>query len=720
MGLRVSSSMTMLTVMIGLMMMMMMGMPLRVIVAVGADISWTAQQRGGKSVAGAESAYNEEVGDMQGARELQAEPSSPFSVINTTLLRAPRVVLTTTQLLSPTAGNPTCFHFIRGVVFSSQTGVFFYLQRDSCFNYTAQDAVDRLSIHKCDMRGMAGSGPAQANSSLLTVERGDDNRNGTAVSDFPTSTRYLLSTFDLSRSEQHLVLPCYGHALAFVNTTDGSSSTYEISNFLGYAGAFNPNHTIFYVGNGSCLLYSVMDGDSPGSFVNDFRSKSCYTDFRSVLFGHRTFLQDGSYLYAWDIPHRTFLGLDLISGEVDHEIKIPQTKELGLGDFVLTQDGCSLFVVAYAGKYILRAAFEKPRGNVVTVENVITFTSAYRSIGTVALDNDDSHLYVSTSDGELFQFPINKSALGECSGAFPTPAAPTGATTVYPSASPASSTESYPSSSLSEPSPESSSSSPSPSPPAAQSIGPGAYPAAGASSSAGHDGSSTRVSGRSADTLSSPSPATVQTPPRGGVSVGVLAGSLVAACLVASILGGALVLLVSRSRKSPMAASGGMAARSTALENPVERLDCARDCDDDDDEDGDSVRGSEDHEDGEDSIDSAGGGDDDKSVEGSDNNVDGEDPVDASGDCAGDGKDDDSLENSDDDGDEENSVEDDPVRADADAALGCADGGCDEEYSVDASDEDGGGEVSVDCAFDDDGGAAWRCCFCWKCTAAFL
>ncbi|GBG67056.1 hypothetical protein CBR_g78837 [Chara braunii] len=523
MGLRVSSWMTMLTVMIGLMMMMMMAMPLRVIVAVGADMRWTAQQRGGKSVAGAESAYNEEVGDMQGARELQAEPSSRFSVINTTLLRAPRVVLTTPLLLRPTASVTQCFHYIQDVVFSSQTGVFFYLQQDSCLNSTAGNRFDRRSIHKCDMRGMAGSGPAQANSSLLTVEWGDDNGNGTAVSDFPTSIRYWLSTLDLSRSDRHLVLPLLDKGLAFVNTTDGSRTTYDISNSLGYAGAFNPNHTIFYVGNESCLLYSVMDGDSPGSFVDDFRSKACYTDFRSVLFGHRTFLQDGSYLYAWDIPHRTFLGLDLISGEVDHVIEIPQIQKLGLGDFVLTQDGCSLFVVAYAGKTILRAAFEKPRGKVVTVENVTTYTSAYRSIGTVALDNDDSHLYVSTSDGQLFEFPINKSALGECSGAFPTPAAPTGA------ASPS------------------------------------------GASSAGDDGSSTRVSGRLADTLSSPSPASVQTPPRGRVNVGVLAGSLVAACLVSSILCGALVLLVSRSRKSAKAESGVMTAMSTALEHPVER-----------------------------------------------------------------------------------------------------------------------------------------------------
>ncbi|GBG67082.1 hypothetical protein CBR_g78863 [Chara braunii] len=151
------------------------------------------------------------------------------------------------------------------------------------------------------------------------------------------------------------------------------------------------------------------------------------------------------------------------------------------------------------------------------------------------------------------------------------PFSPTGATSAYPSASPASSTESSPSSSLPEPSTKSSSSSssPSPSPPAVQSTG--ASSAAGELSSAGRDGSGTGVSGRLADTLSSPSPRILQTPPRGGVSVGVLAGSLVAACLVASVLGGALVLLVSRSRKSAKAESGGMTATFSALEHPVER-----------------------------------------------------------------------------------------------------------------------------------------------------
>ncbi|GBG67061.1 hypothetical protein CBR_g78842 [Chara braunii] len=557
MGLRVSSSMTMLTVMIGLML-MMMGMPLRVIAAVGADnMCWTAQQRGGKSVAGAESAYNDEVGDMQGPRELQAEPSSAFSVISTTLLGTPRVVLTTTQLFRPAANDITCSRYIQDIVFSSQTGVFFYLQKDSCFYATAGNEAHRWSIHKCDMRGIASSGPAPAISSLLTVDWGDDNGNGTPVSDFPTSIRYWLSTLDLSRSERHLVLPLSNKGLAFVNTADGSRTTHGISYFLGYTGAFNPNRTIFYVGDYSCLHSSVMDGDSPGSFVDNFRRKACYTDFHSVVFKHRNFLEDGSYLYALDIPKTTLLGFDLIRGELAQVTAIPQM--LGLRDSVLTQDGCSLFVVAYAGKIIMRVAFDKPRGKVVTVENVTTYASEYHRMETVALDNDDSHLYVSTSDGQLFQFPINKSALGERGGAFPTAAAPTGATSAYPSASPASSTESSPSSPLPEPSTESSSSSPSPSPPAAQSTG--ASPAAGASSSAGHDGSSTGVSGRLADTLSSPSPATVQTAPRGGVSVGVLAGSLVAACLVAAILGVALVLLVSRSRKSARAESEGMTAR---------------------------------------------------------------------------------------------------------------------------------------------------------------
>ncbi|GBG67075.1 hypothetical protein CBR_g78856 [Chara braunii] len=338
---------------------------------------------------------------------------------------------------------------------------------------------------------------------------------------------------DIMRDERHLLLPLLDRGIAVVSTEDGSRTSYTMSIFRGFTGALNPSRTIYYVGTYRCIKYSVMDGDSPASFGNEFRSISCPT-VSGLLFSRRNFLQDGSYLYAWEKSNRTVLGIDLISGAVT---AIPQIRDQAVGDFALTQDGCNMFAIA--GKSIMRADFDKPGGKVVKVEYVTTYASQHYDIRTASLDNDGSHLYVATSNGQLLQFPINKSALGECSGALPTPAAPTGAASAYQSPSPAPST--------------------------------GASPAAGALSSAGHDGSSTGVSGRLADTLSSPSPTTVRTPPRGRVNVGVQACSFVAACLVSAVLGGALVLLVSRSRKSAKAESGVMTAMSTALEHPVER-----------------------------------------------------------------------------------------------------------------------------------------------------
>uniref|UniRef100_A0A388KAF9 Uncharacterized protein n=1 Tax=Chara braunii TaxID=69332 RepID=A0A388KAF9_CHABU len=653
-----SRSMAMLVV---VMVTMITSMPAQVLAAVGADGSLTAE-RGRGSVLGTESAHHGD-GIMRGARKLEADSSPAFSIRNTTLLQASRVVFTATDASAcRTSDLLSCFRWVRRVVFTSETGVFYYLLEDSWRNSSSFDLHHAQSVHKGDLRGIASVGDAQANSSLLTLRWTTDDLNGTAASAAGTqgseeAPPYFVG-FDLSRDERNLVMPT-DRGLAFVDTMDGSTTSYELPGFEVDFGAFNPNRTIFYVARDGCLDYSVMDGESPGSFANEFRSQACRA-YGELTLSHQSFLQDGSYIYArGQSVYSEIIGINVVNrsmGLIAQTDVANMSKTLpGAWSFsdptlAVTQDGCNLFFAADSDTNIGRMAFDKPRGKMVKMETVAEcILPGGCLIRTLVLDNDDSHLYVSIQTGQLFEFSINKLALGRCSGALPTPAARTLNTSTHPSSqsSPASSRESpAPPSSPSSSSPlpaqpsdasapagsssssspsssetsreQSSASSPMQSPDASTESSPSSFlsqrltdlssssspapvlsmdsspsswsseprtesssssqlparstdtsSASESSSSLGHDGSSTRVSSRFADTASTSLPANVQTPPREGVSLGVMAAVVVAACLVAAILGGAFVILVSRSRKSVLAGTGGSTATSSALERPV-------------------------------------------------------------------------------------------------------------------------------------------------------
>ncbi|GBG67083.1 hypothetical protein CBR_g78864 [Chara braunii] len=538
-------------------MMTMMAMPLRVLAAVGADGSLTTE-RGRES--------------------------------------GSRVVFTATNPAYAAYGTRECFIWVRDVVFTSERGVFFYVHHDSCWNTTSGAYVrGGRSLRKGDLRGIASSGDAQGNSSVVTLQWSQASLNATAAiaADSLGKGSYAdFWGFDLSRSEGHLVAPVIW-GLAFVNTMDGSRTTFPIADFGCTFGAFNPNRTILYVGNRGCLVYSVMDGESPESFVDNFKPLACPTDTKlsSLSFGHRSFLQDGSYLYARDDSNAKILGFNLLSGIIDRgtgteigyvnrfrAIPSDHLDIYNLRELVVTQDGCNLFFVEDGGTEIMRVGFTKPRGEVTSVERVAScIVPGGCVIGTLALDNDDSHLYVSIHTGRLFELQINKSGLHRCIGALSAPAA-------YASSSPMSSSEASPSPSSSDPStgvtPSPSSSEPStessPSPSSSEPSTDGSQeihpsPAMGSSSSPLHNyGNNTRVGPRSSDALStSPPPVTVQTPPRRGVSISVMAGVVVAVCLISLTLGGTAVLLYSRTRESARAASGDMSARAYALDRPV-------------------------------------------------------------------------------------------------------------------------------------------------------
>ncbi|GBG67074.1 hypothetical protein CBR_g78855 [Chara braunii] len=491
-------------------------MPIRAVV--GAEGISTAK-RGRESVAGRDCAQHDIGGDVRGERRLQADPSPSFSITNTTLLGGSRVVLTVASLFGTSSGTLACFTWVRRAVFTTERGVFFFVQHDDCWNTTTKSHVKGgRSLHKGDLRGMANSGEAEGNSSLLTLPWTSQNPNGTAVMTAESGDPHFFWGFDLSRNEGYIVAPVEW-GLAFISKMDGSRTTYGIPKFGANFGAFNPNRTILYIARRRCLECSVMDGESPDSFVSDFRTVACANDNRSwasLSFGHRSFLQDGSYLYARDDVNATILGFDLITGtwgtvtgtEIPNYVA-DNHNPVGVfssREIALTQDGCNLFFVAYGGTNIMRVAFDKPGGHVVRVDMVARCVLAGGcSVGSIALDNDDSHLYVSIHTGQLFQMPINEVGLHRCSGAFSTSALPTSSSSADPSS------------------------------------------------------------------LETSSPGTAQTSPtvRGGVSGGVMAGVVVAVALVAFLLGGALVFLVSRSRKSAMATSGGMTARSSALEPPV-------------------------------------------------------------------------------------------------------------------------------------------------------
>ncbi|GBG67042.1 hypothetical protein CBR_g78823 [Chara braunii] len=542
--------MTRLTVTVMTMMMMtMMVIPIRVLAVVGADGSLTTER-------GRESDH--------------------------------RVVLIATNPAYSSSGTVNCFIWVGDVVFTSERGVFFYVHHDSCWGTTSRAYVrGGRSLRKGDLRGIALSGVAQANSSVVTLQWSFASLNGTAASAAASQGKGLYAHFwgfDLSRSEGHLVAPV-DWGLGFVNTVDGFRTTFPIADFGCCFGAFNPNRTILYVGNRGCLEYSVMDGESPESFFDNFRALACPTDTNasSLSFGHRSFLQDGSYLYASDDANAKILGFNLVSGSIDRvtgtaigdlinhknnglrAIPSDHLAIYNLRELVVTQDGCNLFFVGDGGTEIMRVGFTKPRGEVTSVERVAScIVPGGCVIGTLALDNDDSHLYVSIQTGELFELQINKSGLHRCIDALSAPEA---------SPSPSSSERSTgvtPSPSSSEPSTESSPSPSSPEPLTDGSQETHPSPAMGSSSSPLHNGSNTRVGPRSSDALStSAPPANVQMPPRRGVSVSVVAGVVVAICLISLTLGGAAVLLYSRTRKSAAAASGDTSARAFALERPV-------------------------------------------------------------------------------------------------------------------------------------------------------
>ncbi|GBG67039.1 hypothetical protein CBR_g78820 [Chara braunii] len=158
-------------------------------------------------------------------------------------------------------------------------GVFFYLVEDSWANSSTISNYHAQSVRGGDLRGICSSGDAQANSSVLTLQWMSENLNGTAASapsrkvGSETALPYLVA-FDLSRNERYLVM-LSDRGLAFVSTTDGSTTSYEFPDFNVNTGGLNPNRTIFYVGRDGCLECAVMDGESPGSFDNDFRTRAC-------------------------------------------------------------------------------------------------------------------------------------------------------------------------------------------------------------------------------------------------------------------------------------------------------------------------------------------------------------------------------------------------------------------------------------------------------------
>ncbi|GBG67086.1 hypothetical protein CBR_g78867 [Chara braunii] len=365
-------------------MMMMMGViPTRVVAVAGADGMFTAR-RGMESVAGTKGAHDD-IDDMRGDRMLQVTRSSDLLITNMTLLQDSRVVLTVTNVLGPSSGT------IEG-------------SRYLC---------------KGDLRGIASSGAAQGNSSVLTRYWSSANLNGSADSADERLTVGVKADywgFDLSRNERYVVVPVRW-GLGFVNTMDGSRTTY-LTNDINYTvGAFNPRRTILYVARDSCLWYSTMDGESPGTFA--LEPVACPTrpfeaDPPWLTFSHRSFLQDGSYLYSLDSLNTRILRFDPITRTTEFvtgtriQDYVADSQNPGrafnLGEPALAQDGCNLFFVADGAANIRWVAFDKPGGKMVMDETVARcIVLGGCTIGTVALDNDDSHLYVSIQTGQLFE-----------------------------------------------------------------------------------------------------------------------------------------------------------------------------------------------------------------------------------------------------------------------------------------------------------------------------
>ncbi|GBG67084.1 hypothetical protein CBR_g78865 [Chara braunii] len=384
--LSVSSAMAMLT--LTMVIMMMAVIPTRVVAVAGADGMSTAR-RGRESVVGTESGH-QDIDEMRGGRRIQADPdpSAAILITNRTLLQGTRVVLTVTNAAGPSSGTIECFTWVRSVVFSSEKGLFFFMQDDSCWDTTTNSYV-RGSRYLCkgDLRGIATSGDAQGKSSVLTLYWSSGGLNGTADSASTSLAWGAIANywgFDLSRNEQYLVAPV-DWGLGFVNTMDGSRTTFMIADFNCMFGALNPNGTILYVATGGCLERSAMDGESPGSFVNNFQTVACPSqpisgNPPSLAFGYRSFLQDGSYLYSIDRPNARILGFDLITGtmEVVSGTRIPyyvadnhnRVGIFNLRELALTQDGCNLFFVAYGATNVRWVTFDKPGGIVVREETV--------------------------------------------------------------------------------------------------------------------------------------------------------------------------------------------------------------------------------------------------------------------------------------------------------------------------------------------------------------